>query len=136
MPAGREPVTISLNLYEGRNSNAGVQLGRSASSRSGGPCPARCRGGAYHHLRQTIFAGHALSGRHSHPEEQVTIVLEGKARFACEDDETTLGPGGVVVFPPDKEHSTENVGDGDLVLEEVFSPGPDRLNKLAPERPQ
>ncbi|MDP7166304.1 MAG: cupin domain-containing protein [Nitrospinota bacterium] len=87
-------------------------------------------------LRQTIFAGHALSGRHSHPEEQVTIVLEGKARFACEDDETTLGPGGVVVFPPDKEHSTENVGDGDLVLEEVFSPGPDRLNKLAPERPQ
>ena len=86
-------------------------------------------------LRQTIFAGNAMSGRHSHPEEQITIVLEGKARFTCEDDEITLGPGGVAVFPPNKEHSSENAGDGDLVLEEVFSPGPGRLNKLAPEKP-
>lgn len=83
-------------------------------------------------LRQTIFAGNAMSDRHSHPEEQITLVLDGKARFTCGDDEVTLETGGVAVFPPGVEHSTENVGEGDLVLEEVFSPGPERLNKLAP----
>jgi len=45
----------------------------------------------------------------------------------------TRGPGGVVIFPPDTEHSTQNLEDGNLVVEEIFSPGVERLNKLAPQ---
>ncbi len=83
-------------------------------------------------LRQTIRAGVPLSGPHRHPQEQITIVLAGRARFACGGREAELGPGGVVVFPPGAEHSTENAGEGDLVLEEIFSPGVEALNRLAP----
>ncbi len=82
-------------------------------------------------LRQTIRAGVDIYNPHSHPNEQMTIVLDGKARFACGGREVVLGPGGVVVFPPNAEHSTRNAGDGDLVLEEIFTPGVKRLNRLA-----
>ncbi len=84
-------------------------------------------------LRQTIRAGVDMYNPHSHPNEQMTIVLEGKARFACGGREVTLGPGGVVVFPPNQEHSTRNAGEGELVLEEIFTPGVEKLNSLAPE---
>ena len=47
--------------------------------------------------------------------------------------EVVLGPGGVVVFPPNQEHSTRNAGDGLLVLEEIFTPGMEALNELAPK---
>lgn len=84
-------------------------------------------------LRQTIRAGVDMYNPHSHPNEQMTIVLEGTARFACGGKEVVLGPGGVVVFPPNREHSTRNAGDGPLVLEEIFTPGVEKLNELAPE---
>ena len=83
-------------------------------------------------LRQTIRAGVDMYNPHSHPNEQITIVLEGRAKFACGGKEVVLGPGGVVVFPPNREHSTRNAGDGPLVLEEIFTPGMEALNKLAP----
>ena len=84
-------------------------------------------------LRQTIHAGVDMYNPHSHPNEQMTIVLEGTARFACGGKEVVLGPGGVVVFPPNQEHSTRNAGDGPLVLEEIFTPGVEKLNELAPK---
>jgi len=84
-------------------------------------------------LRQVIPSGPDSLGAHSHPQEQISIVLEGRARFTCADEEVTLGPGGAVIFPPDTEHSTQNLEDGDLVVEEIFSPGVERLNKLAPQ---
>ena len=83
-------------------------------------------------LRQKIQAGVDMYNPHSHPNEQITIVLEGQARFACGGKEVVLGPGGVVVFPPNEEHSTRNAGNGPLVLEEIFTPGVESLNKRAP----
>ena len=83
-------------------------------------------------LRQTIRAGVDMYNPHSHPNEQMTIVFEGRARFACGGREVVLGPGGVVVFPPNQEHSSRNAGVGPLVLEEIFTPGMEALNKLAP----
>lgn len=82
-------------------------------------------------LRQTIRAGVDIYNPHSHPNEQITIVLRGVARFACGGEEVVLGPGGAVVFPPHQEHSTRNAGDGELVLEEIFAPGVEALNRLA-----
>lgn len=83
-------------------------------------------------LQQVIPPGPDSLGAHRHPQEQVSIVLEGKARFTCGQEEVILGPGGVVVFPSNMEHSTQNLEDKDLVVEEIFSPGVERLNKLAP----
>jgi len=82
-------------------------------------------------LRQRIRAGGKVYNPHAHHQEQISIVLEGKAKFFFGDKEVVLSRGGVVVFPPDKEHATENVGNGDLVIEEIFSPGNETLNKIA-----
>ncbi|MDA1000100.1 MAG: cupin domain-containing protein [bacterium] len=81
-------------------------------------------------LRQTIPAGTPLRP-HSHPHEQMTIVFGGRARFTCEGKSVELGPGGIVVLPPDKEHMTENIGDGELVCEEIFAPVREELARMA-----
>ncbi len=83
-------------------------------------------------LQQTIKAG-TKPNPHSHPWEQMSIVLKGRATFRCMGKEVTHGPGGLVVFPPNEEHSTEVVGDEDFFVEEIFAPGVERLNKLAPD---
>lgn len=81
-------------------------------------------------LRQTIPVGAPLRP-HSHPHEQVTIIHGGRARFTCEGKSVELGPGGIVVLPPDKEHKTENIGDEELVFEEIFSPVREEIAQLA-----
>ena len=83
-------------------------------------------------LQQTIKAG-SKPNPHSHPWEQMSIILSGRATFRCTGKEVTHGPGGLAVFPPNEEHSTEVVGDEDLFVEEIFAPGVERLNKLAPK---
>ncbi|MBI2132029.1 MAG: cupin domain-containing protein [Candidatus Tectomicrobia bacterium] len=84
-------------------------------------------------LRQTIRKGMPLSGAHAHPQEQISIILEGRARFTCNGESAEFGPGGVVVFPGGSLHSTENTGGGDLIVEEIFSPAQETLNQLAPK---
>lgn len=84
-------------------------------------------------LRQTILKGTRLGPAHFHPHEQISIVLEGRARFTCDGESAELGPGGVVVFPGGSLHSTENAGGGDLTIEEIFSPTREELGALAPK---
>jgi quercetin dioxygenase-like cupin family protein len=72
---------------------------------------------------------------HSHSWEQMSIVLAGKAKFSCMGKEVVMGPGGVVVFPPNEEHCTELVDGEELFVEEIFAPGVDRLNDMAPWKP-
>ncbi len=85
-------------------------------------------------LRQRLKST-AEPRRHSHPWEQMSIVLEGRAKFSCMGKEVVMGPGGVVVFPANEEHCTELVDGGELFVEEIFAPGVERLNQLAPWKP-
>ncbi len=43
-------------------------------------------------LRQVIPSGPDSLGAHSHPQEQISIVLEGRARFTCAASPTTSRP--------------------------------------------
>jgi quercetin dioxygenase-like cupin family protein len=85
-------------------------------------------------LRQTLLPN-MKPNPHSHPWEQISIVIEGKAKFSCMGKEVVMGPGGIVVFPPDEEHCTELVDGEALYVEEIFAPGVERLNELAPWKP-
>ncbi len=86
-------------------------------------------------MRQTIPAGVPSSEAHRHPHEQISILLEGRARFTCEGESVELGPGGVVVFPGGSLHQTESLDGSELVIEEIFTPGREELNALAPPDP-
>jgi unsaturated pyranuronate lyase len=47
---------------------------------------------------------HAVVEEHSHPHEQVGIVLEGEAIFTIGDEEKRLGPGDIFRIPGNVRH--------------------------------
>lgn len=48
---------------------------------------------------------------HSHPNEQVIVVLKGRMRFHLGGEERVVGPGEVVLIPPGIEHGTNALED-------------------------
>ena len=52
---------------------------------------------------------------HSHPHEQIIIVLSGTMRFTIEDESTETGPGSAVHIPPNIPHSVEVLTDAECV---------------------
>lgn len=50
------------------------------------------------------FEPEAVVEAHSHPHEQVGIVVEGRARFIVGDEERILGPGDMYIIPGGVEH--------------------------------
>lgn len=52
----------------------------------------------------TIAAGAPDVHEHHHPEEEVWSVIEGELVIWIDGEERTLGPGDVVVVPPDVRH--------------------------------
>lgn len=41
---------------------------------------------------------------HAHPNEQIQVVLSGRARYHVAGEEKVLGPGDLVLNPPNAEH--------------------------------
>ncbi len=58
---------------------------------------------------------------HSHPHEQVGMVIEGEVRFTIAEEEHLLGPGDVYVIPGGVEHSAKT-GETAAKVIDVFSP--------------
>ncbi len=52
----------------------------------------------------TITAGAALPV-HAHPHEQITRVLAGEFAFTLNGETRSMGPGAVVVIPPNATHT-------------------------------
>jgi len=59
---------------------------------------------------------------HSHPFEQLVLILQGCVRFHIGDDVVDCGPGSMVRVPPDVMHWAEPVGDEVCLNLDVFSP--------------
>ncbi|MBM4113887.1 MAG: cupin domain-containing protein [Phycisphaerae bacterium] len=64
-------------------------------------------------------------GSHHHPNEQFAIVLEGRIRFVINEgtpaqETLTLGPGQVLVVPPNVPHSAEALERTRIL--DIFSP--------------
>jgi quercetin dioxygenase-like cupin family protein len=64
--------------------------------------------------------GHATS--HSHPNEQVGVLIEGNVRFTIGDETRELGPGGSWSIPADTAHEVVAGPEGAVIVE-VFVPG-------------
>ncbi len=52
---------------------------------------------------------------HSHPNEQIQVVLGGKVRAFIDGEEHVIGPGGGVLFPPNVEHGLRILEDYTLL---------------------
>ena len=62
----------------------------------------------------------AVGPRHSHNNEQITMLQEGRLRFIFDDREFTIAAGDVMPIPPDAPHRVEALEDSIAI--DVFSP--------------
>lgn len=66
------------------------------------------------------FRKGGVAGRHSHPHEQIVMMVSGRLRLAVGDEEKILGSRDIVVIPPDVPHEAEALED--TVVIDIFSP--------------
>ena len=59
---------------------------------------------------------------HSHENEQIAYILAGTIRFVVGEEEHIIGPGGLLVIPPNVVHWGEVIGDEDVLNLDVFTP--------------
>lgn len=87
-------------LVDARNSNGLYGMVETVAPSGGGPPP------------------------HAHSREDETFhVIQGTAEFTVGGTKTTCGPGSVVYGPRGIAHGYRNVGDGDLRVVIIYTPG-------------
>ncbi|MEM3793522.1 MAG: cupin domain-containing protein [Candidatus Bathyarchaeia archaeon] len=59
---------------------------------------------------------------HSHPHEQIGFCLKGRAEFKIGEGIELVEEGSSYWIPPNAPHYVRNVGEGDFVFVEVFTP--------------
>jgi mannose-6-phosphate isomerase-like protein (cupin superfamily) len=82
----------------------------------------------------TQFVGEIPPGRapaHSHPYDEVVLVLDGQGVLHRGPDDEPLAPGSCVHLPPGGPHCLENTGRATLRVLGVFHPGGSPAAKLA-----
>ena len=67
------------------------------------------------------FAPFLVTPEHSHPHEQMSIVVSGRVRFFVEGEERIASPGDVLHFPPDCWHGATMMEE-EVILIDIFSP--------------
>ena len=72
-------------------------------------------------LSYVEFEPGAIVEAHSHPHEQVGMVLAGSARFIVADEERVLGPGDMYRIPGGVEHRVVALDEGLKALD-IFNP--------------
>ena len=67
------------------------------------------------------FAPFLVTPEHTHPHEQMTLVVQGRVRFFIEGEERIVSPGDVLYFPPHNRHGATMM-DKEVILIDIFSP--------------
>ena len=67
------------------------------------------------------FAPHLVTPEHSHPHEQMSLVVSGRVRFFVEGEERIAVPGDVLHFPPGCWHGATMMEE-EVILIDIFSP--------------
>jgi quercetin dioxygenase-like cupin family protein len=67
----------------------------------------------------------------THPTEQLVHMLSGRLRIWIADEVHEVGPGDVVLIPPDVPHRGEAVGPENAQYLEVLSPVEERYRTMA-----
>jgi quercetin dioxygenase-like cupin family protein len=68
------------------------------------------------------IAATAQPNMHSHPQEQITIILKGRAEFITEDEIVPLKEGDMLLVPPNIVHGLRVIGSETVLNLDVFSP--------------
>jgi quercetin dioxygenase-like cupin family protein len=76
--------------------------------------------GAKEMLVRWEFSKGAVAARHSHPHEQIVVMVHGKLRLVVGNSETVMGRDDIVIIPPDTPHEAEALED--TIVIDVFSP--------------
>ena len=72
-------------------------------------------------LCRFTFDPFIVTDDHSHPHEQMTLVVNGKVRFTIDGLTVIAAPGDVLHFPPNNRHGATML-DEEVVLIDIFSP--------------
>ena len=67
------------------------------------------------------FEPFLVTPEHTHPHEQMTLVVQGKVKFIIEGEARIVSAGDVLHFPPNNRHGATML-DEEVVLIDVFSP--------------
>ena len=67
------------------------------------------------------FAPYLVTPEHSHPHEQMSIVVRGRVRFFIEGEERIAVPGDVLSFPSECWHGATMM-DEEVELIDIFTP--------------
>lgn len=67
------------------------------------------------------FAPFVVTAEHTHPHEQMTLVVQGKVKFTISGEEHILKAGDVIHFPPHNRHGATML-DEEVILIDIFSP--------------
>ncbi len=67
------------------------------------------------------FAPFLVTPAHSHPHEQMTLVIKGKVKFIIGDEERIVSAGDVLHFPSNNWHGATML-DEEVILIDIFSP--------------
>lgn len=59
---------------------------------------------------------------HSHPFEQLVLILQGRVRFHVGEDTVEAGPGSMMRIPPNVMHYAEPIGEEVALNLDVFAP--------------
>ena len=60
--------------------------------------------GGNHQVRRMVFDPGALIPNHRHPEDVVTLILEGRMEMTVGCETRTIGPGEVFLVPANADH--------------------------------
>ncbi|MDQ2747334.1 MAG: cupin domain-containing protein [Acidobacteriota bacterium] len=67
------------------------------------------------------FEPFLVTPEHTHPHEQMTLVMQGRVKFYISGEEHILTAGDVIHFPPHNRHGATML-DGEVILIDIFSP--------------
>ena len=67
------------------------------------------------------FAPFLVTPEHTHPHEQMTLVVKGKVKFIIEGKPHIMSAGDVLHFPPHNRHGATML-DEEVILIDIFSP--------------
>ena len=70
---------------------------------------------------------------HSHPHEQMSVMISGQMRLTVGDEVRDIGPGDMWYAPANVQHGGEILGDKPVVFIDVYAPPAEWITKWIEE---
>ena len=78
--------------------------------------------GTHQELCWVKFEPGSVYPQHSHPYEQVSVIVQGRLRLSVGSETREVGPGDMWLVPANTRHGGEVLGDEPVVFVDVYSP--------------